>query len=254
MKFQYFTLLNVIATSIYLAKAQDNSQNTEDLVTLETYYDNELYPYLCTKSCKEVYDRYYDCFNTLDNQYTTADYPEVCEVYNSSKCQNFINDLYTQESVCINGNGPDDFNIYDEITMNKVYYIFTCSKDAKGQLCPYTELIQNNVFNATTVYHMREDVNNTVEESCSKSKCRENLRQGLEYLVPLYEYDVKVDSDLFYEAEFIDNDKNSLSVLKSEACISQDPIKDDESSAINNIEIISKSSILTIFIIALLLL
>jgi len=251
MKFQFYTLFNIItSTTLFFVKAQnENIVNNGEFENLDTYYENELYSYVCTKSCKSVYERYQKCFNILDNEYTMAEYSEICKAYNENDCKTFLEDLYTNETVCFNGAGPDDFNVHDEITMNKIYYLITCSTDAQGQLCPYSSLVHNKTFNTTTIYHMKENVNGKVDESCSKRPCRENLRQALEYLVPLYEYDVKVDTDLYYESEFIENDKKALDILKSEACIAQDPepipiVNDTTTNIENSSDSINHMSIL----------
>ncbi|KAL6605001.1 hypothetical protein U3516DRAFT_907946 [Neocallimastix sp. 'constans'] len=257
MKLILLNLLNIFTTAL-LVKADAVSNN--NAVHLETYYNGELYPYICSQKCKSEYEKYQGCFNSLDNEFFNLGFPELCNAYKNDKCKKFLEDIVNKETSCSKGTGPQDFDVHDEITMNKIFYLASCSIDAKGNYCNFSQHIHKNDYDPINLFHMKKDVNETLSVSCSSHVCRENLVNMLEHLVPLYEHDVSTDNELSYESEFIENGKRSITYLTSEACVSQDPVNpviqnqnQNLSNGINTLNIIPIMNLIIISLLSLLL-
>ncbi|KAG4087962.1 hypothetical protein H8356DRAFT_1726389 [Neocallimastix lanati (nom. inval.)] len=254
MNLSLLKLLGLYTINFLIVKANSNADDDKNIVTLETYFNGELYPYTCSQGCKKDYERYQACFNALDNEFINTDFSELCDKYKFDSCKNFIEDLFKKETYCTTGPGPEDFNVHDEITMNKIFYIATCATDGQGNYCDFSQHIQNKDYAPVNLYHMKDDVNGTLSISCNSSICRESLVKMLEYLIPLYKYDVSVDIELSYEKEYIENDERSLAILNNETCVSQDPITQEQNlNGVNTLNIISIVNIIFISIISLLL-
>lgn len=258
MKSSLSTLLLFLFSTI-IVQAQNQNQAQSNTVTLETYYNHELYSYTCSPQCKEEYEKYQPCFNLLDNEHINDTFSTLCEAYKKTECQAFINDIYKIDGVCTNGSGPEDYDVHDEINMNRVYYLAMCTRDKDNNLCTYSKNIQDEVYKPVNLYHMKEDVNN-ISNVCNKGICRETLKQILELLIPLYENDVKTDPEYNYEKEYIENDKKAIGFLQSTECYSQDPFNlndlnkpNDEGSDANNLKTYSFLSLLFISFITFIL-
>jgi len=229
--FSLFTLYSIVL----------RAQNSDvSFVNLETYYGGQYYPYLCSQKCKNEYEKYHKCFHIVDNDHYNDTWTEYCEVFKINECKTFLQDIYLTEGVCTHGNGPEDFEIHDEINMNRAIYLSACSRDKDDNLCEYSEDIQRENYYMTNLFHMDENVKHILANSCSKGICRENLRHVMEILLPLYEHDIEVDIENEHESKFVDSSRSAIEYLSSEQCTSQDIYvieqinlnNDNESSAI----------------------
>ncbi|ORX49228.1 hypothetical protein BCR36DRAFT_583835 [Piromyces finnis] len=230
------------------------NKKRDDFVTLDTYYNGELYSYKCSQECKNHYEIYSKCFHILDNKYYNVTFSERCKSYNLVECKDFLSNLYQPDNTCKNGHGPEDYDLYDEISMNKIYYIALCSKDKNGNFCDYSNDIQQGKYYPTNLFHLQDGTNTTLEKSCSQGICRENLHYMYKLLVPLYEDDVKKNNTLNYEQVFINNDKKAISYLSSEECTSQDYYEIEDGNLNNQSGALKTSSfsLITIVLISIL--
>ncbi|OUM61462.1 hypothetical protein PIROE2DRAFT_62475 [Piromyces sp. E2] len=224
----------------------------ENLVNIETYYAGQYFPYLCSQKCKNEYERYHKCFHILDNEYYNVTYDNYCDKFEINECKVFLEDIYVTGGACSKGQGPSDYDVYDEIIMNRALYLTVCSKDKNDNYCEYSRDIQEENYFFTNLFHLSDGIEKTLSPVCSDGICRENLRHVYEILLPIYEYDAEMDPEYSFELKYIESVNKIIEYLKAEQCSSQDYYVIEKTSLYNESGAVKTTlSLLTIFLISI---
>ncbi|ORX49227.1 hypothetical protein BCR36DRAFT_583834 [Piromyces finnis] len=247
--------------SLYFFFFERGEGKKENYVTLNTYYNyGKIIPYITSQKCKNHYDKYYrDCFNYIDNDNynitnINVDWPVVCKVYNDDACKAFIDNLFLSDDICKDGNGTDDFDIYDYVRTNKNVYLVYCSTDKNGEICPYTKSIFDETYSILQLFRLTmNDTDTLLKSFCSNGICRESLHFIYDTLVTLYTHDIEINSTRFaHEQEYLDNSLKAIELLGSEECVSQDYYEIDKPDLYQSGVMKTSFSLITIVLISIL--
>jgi len=114
---------------------------------------------------------YLECYGP---KITMSNHKEICNAFDSEKCQKILNDPYIALPKC----KEDQFfaeNVLTPIAIKLNIHTaqLVCSYDSNGNLCPAAE----TVINGLTI---NEQV---IDNTCKSKKCSDGVRQYLEFMV-----------------------------------------------------------------------
>ncbi|ORX49631.1 hypothetical protein BCR36DRAFT_583705 [Piromyces finnis] len=231
MKFQniltLFFLTKVFANNIpgHLERRDELNESDIGMVTVCDQDDNCQYLYedptnINNKECSIAV--YTECNVTTFFNINTID--DICMNYDPVRCQNLLNNEFSSIPACTNKNQIYLQKLRAQIEESHTDLQIFCSKDAGGNLCPYT------LMTLTEFPDYLIDINvitseNLVMESCKAKGCSETLPKIIEWVSKK-----NIDNTLNYNNLY----KQMTNYINSDKCTSIAQVKPFTGSATAN--------------------
>ncbi|ORX43120.1 hypothetical protein BCR36DRAFT_361457 [Piromyces finnis] len=168
------------------------------------------------KDCYEDLLNLDECLHGIDeasNKITKDNYKNVCIVYNTNKCQNFIENPMKSLKNC---NGTILVQLLDKSIVNllKSYMNIICSKDENDSICPMGDLyLSENMAKG----NLTKVLNNT----CKSKKCIDitvqSLRASIDYSKDIENLGHMIKGEVNKKEE--KNVNTMIQYLKSDTCM-----------------------------------
>jgi hypothetical protein len=142
-----------------------------------------------SEACQAEVQKYQSCVTgkaSSSEEVTTEKVKAFCSSFDENTCKDFLDDITKSDSACLN---TEQVNVADlltdmEVITVKLQYQILCAKDEKGNVCPLSQYLTDNVAklednNQTT---LTDDQKKIIANDCKSSKCHDRMIALKEYI------------------------------------------------------------------------
>ncbi|ORX58416.1 hypothetical protein BCR36DRAFT_580037 [Piromyces finnis] len=169
-----------------------------------------------SESCRKDlidFQEYYSCTGIVN--ITTENFPEICNEYNSEKCQTVLKNPLSYIPNCKNYSVISEVFSDIAVSFRRTEMTVVCTFDESNNLCPVAEVFVNKTRNQNVEKR-------AIRQSCRSKKCTDIMIDVL----PLFLEETKDAENLIITEGNVDEDidKNVdewIDYLKSDECTDQ---------------------------------
>jgi len=174
----------------------DDEEDIASFLQNENYETEDLdYTMQLSLECSNEYNTYSTCLNalglsptqSLDTEKEINGMGEYCNIVESTVCESFYKDITSAKTACLGnfeegGEGQESNSIVGlSILSARQNYLFFCSKDDNGDLCPFSRLLLDDSNQSDDVDDMNNGGDNSsnvpdiIKNDCLNETCNKRM-------------------------------------------------------------------------------